>query len=227
MLPTITWGGEQFYDMASIVSRDRYTRPGTDGVAIHHTVGQTEFPDKNANGTSLDEQIAHVKAINQYHIAQEYGGFGYNAIVFVDGTVMTIGQGAGARAHVAHQNHHLFGIALAGTFTNKEPSLGHILGTARVLAAVQRNYGVSVTKGHNDWVAPEHRPQWSTGCPGLARNTIGAMQLSRDAIIRQSKEALDAEVRRVIAAALRNNTERGDLEALAGQIKYLTGGRLC
>lgn len=225
LLPTITWGGQEFYNIAGIVTADRYTRPGTDGVAYHHTVAQTEFPDKNMNGTSLDEQIEHVKNINQYHIQQNYGGFGYNAIVFRDGTAMTVGNGSGARAHVANHNDHLFGVVLAGDFSTREVPIGCILGVARVLAAAVATYGPDSVKGHRQWVTD---PTWATSCPGdQGIASIGRALMARDAIIRKSNEAADIEVRRIIANALRKATEAGDLVTLAGQIKFISGGRLC
>lgn len=228
MLPKITWGGEEFYDISGIVQPNRYTRPGTDGIAIHHTVGQTEFPDRNANGTNLDEMIAHVKAIDAYHVQQGYGGFGYNAIVFRDGTCMTVKQGEGARAHVAHQNDHLFGIAVAGTFTDQNVPLGAVLGVGRILAAIERNYGATVTKGHKSWVRPEHMAQWATACPGVkGEQYIGQMVLVKGAILAKANEALDQEVKRQITQALAENWSKANLDGLAAQIRWLTGGRLC
>lgn len=229
MLPKIVWGGEEFYDISSIVTVDRFTRPGTDGIAFHHTVGQTEFPDKNMNGTSLDEMIEHVKAINAYHIAQNYGGFGYNAIVFRDGTVMTVGKASGGRAHVANENGHLAGVAAAGDFSTIEPPIGIKLGTARFFAACQREYGADPVKGHRDWVTPASLAQgWGTSCPGNAgKLAIGSILMARDAILRKDQEAIEQEIRAAITRALLPATLNADLETLAGQIRFLTGGRLC
>lgn len=228
LLPVITWGGEQFYDCSGIVTPDRYTRPGTDGLAIHHTVAQTEFPDKNANGTSLDEMVAHIKAIDAYHVSKGYDGFGYNAIVFRDGTVCTVGPSAGGRAHVAFENNHLAGLAMAGTFSDEEVPLGMLLGGGRWLAACYRMYGATVVKGHRDWVAPEHQPTWSTACPGdSGASFIGKMTMVRDAILAKSDEAIQIEIRRKIAEALLPNTLTANLQGLAGQIRYLTGGQYC
>lgn len=225
LLPEITWGGERFYNIASIVTPNRYTRPGTDGIAVHHTVGQTEFPDKNANGTSLDEQIAHVKAINAYHVQLGYDGFGYNAIVFRDGTCMTVGQCEGARAHVANHNNHLLGIAIAGTFTDTDVPLGASLGVGRILAAAQRNYGASIVKGHRQWVTD---PAWATACPGdRGINFLGQMITIRDAILAGSQAAIEAEIKRKMAEVLRENAANANLEGLAAQIKFLSKGQFC
>lgn len=228
LLPTITFGGQQFYDISGIVRPDRATRPLTDGIALHHSVGQTEFPDLNANGTSLDEQIAHVKAIDAFHVQQGYGGFGYTSIGFRDGTVMTVGKCAGQRAHVANQNHRLAGHCMAGTFTDKEVPVGMFLGAARVCAALEKEYGVTELRGHQKWVAPQDLPQWATACPGSkGLQSVGNVTLAKLAILRSETAALDAIVRANIANAIRPAAEAGDLTVLANQIKYITGGRLC
>lgn len=231
LLPTITWGKQEFYDISGIVRLDSAmggTRPATDGIAIHHTVGQTEFPDRNANGTSLDEMIAHIKAIDSYHIQQGYGGFGYNSIGFRDGTVCVVGKGAGKRAHVAHENWHLFGHAVAGTFSTTPMSVGHYLGAARVCAAVESEYGTNIIKGHRQWVAPQHLAQWSTACPGDAGLlSIGNIILAKNALLSKQNEALEAVIREKIVLAIKDAAASGDLRTLAAQIKYITGGSLC
>jgi len=231
MLPKITWGGQEFYDISSIVRPDSAmggTRPGTDGVAVHHSVGQTEFPDRNANGTSLDEMIAHIKAIDNYHVQQGYGGFGYNAISFRDGTVGVVGQAAGTRAHVAHQNYHLIGIVMAGDFSERDVPMGCVLGVGRFLAAVEKVYGAKNTKPHRDWVLPQHKPQWSTSCCGdKGVQFIGQMIMVKNAIQQGEQEAIAAEVRRKITEVLAPTLVKGDLKTLAGQIRWLTGGQLC
>lgn len=231
MLPTITWGGQEFYDISGIVRSDASmggTRPATDGLAIHHSVAQTEFPDKNANGSSLDEMIAHVKAIDAYHVQQGYGGFGYTSIGFRDGTVMTVGRSAGKRAHVAHENWHLAGHVMAGDFSTREVPIGCMLGAARVAAAVQKEYGASAVKGHNDWVAPANRPAWSTACPGaMGFAIIDDIIVARNAIMSKQEEALALAIRQKIAAAIMPNVAKGDITAVAAQIRWLTGGKLC
>lgn len=228
LLPTITWGGQEFYDISGIVQPNRDTRPGTDGIAVHNTVGQTEFPDTNANGTALDEQIEHVKAIDRYHIAQGYGGFGYNAISFRDGTVMTVGKAEGVRAHVAYENYHLAGIAMAGDFSTEPVPIGCILGVARFLLAMQKDYGVNTVKGHREWVQPAHLPQWATACPGDSGvSYIGQMVMAREALNGPSPEELAREVRRRMTEAILPNVLNANLEGLAAQVKYLSGGQWC
>lgn len=217
-LPTVTFGGQEFLDISGIVSPNRYTRLGTDGAAVHHTVAQQHFE-------TLDQKIEHVKAINQYHLDQGYGGFGYNAIAFDDGTVMTVGNASGARAHVANENNHLVGIAMAGTFSSVSVPLGLRLGVGRFLAAVQKDYGTTEVRGHRQWVTD---PAWATECPGdKGVEAIGSMTMVRDAIAANNQKALDEAVRQRISAAILPNAQAADLVALAGQIRFLTGGRLC
>lgn len=231
LLPTITWGGQEFYDISGIVRLDTAmggTRPTTDGVAIHHSVGQTEFPDTNANGTSLDEMIAHIKAIDAFHVQQGYGGFGYNAIAFRDGTVCTVGKAAGQRAHVAFENWHLAGICGAGDFSTRAMPVGMYLGMARFCVAMEKEYGVRTVKGHTQWVNLAAHPTWGTACPGQAGLlSIGNILLAKAAIIAEQNEALDAAVRQKIAEALREAASKGDINTLAAQIKFITGGRVC
>jgi hypothetical protein len=228
LLPEITFGGEVFYDISGIVTADRFPRPGTDGIAIHHSVGQTEFPDRNANGTSLDEQIAHVVSVNQFHVDKGYGGFGYNAIAFRDGTVFTVGNALGARAHVAWENTHLAGICMAGTFTDEDVPLGLILGVGRFLAACSRMYGHTAIKGHRDWVDDSRKPQWATACPGdKGVEFIGKMVMTRDALLAGSSAAIETEIKRKIGEALSENARTANLEGLAAQIKFLSGGKWC
>lgn len=230
-LPTIVVGGQEFYDISGIVKSDASmggTRPTTDGIAIHHTVGQTEFPDRNANGTTLDEIVAHIKAIDEFHVQQGYGGFGYNGIVFRDGTACLVGRAMGKRAHVAYENWHLAGFAMAGNFEDNEVPLGITLGMARILAAMEKEIGTTMVKDHNSWVAPEHRPQWSTACCGrYGRLAIPAMLLAKNAIIRQDQAALEAAIREKITRALMPHVMNADLEAIANSVRWITGGKLC
>lgn len=231
MLPTITWGGQEFYDISGVVTSDAQMggiRPTTDGIAGHHSVSQTEFPDRNMNGTSLDEIVQHLKNIDAFHVQQGYGGFGYNGAIARDGTVLTVGKAAGKRAHVAHENWHLAGFVWLGNFETNQVPVGITLGMGRILAAMEKEYGVVHFQGHNEWVQPQNRPQWSTACCGrFGRQAIPQMFLVKEAINANLSKVLDGEVRRKIAEALRENADKGDVEALANQIKYITGGRLC
>lgn len=231
LLPTITFGGQEFYDISGIVRSDASmggTRPTTDGFAIHHSVGQTEFPDTNMNGTSLDEQIAHIKAIDNYHVQQGYGGFGYNAIGFRDGTVFTVGNCSGKRAHVAFENWHLGGFCMAGTFTDKDVPIGLQLGGGRWLYAMEKVYGPHPAKGHQDWVNLAAHPTWATACPGAkGKAFIGKMVLVKAALLANEGAALEAEVKRKMAEVLVPSAQAANLELLAAQVRFLSKGQFC
>lgn len=160
--------GEEFIDIGGIVQADPALRARTDGLAIHHSVGQTHFTDKNFNGTTEDEEVAHIIAIRDYTAAKWGVGFAYNGCVFASGRVYVVRHGLGIRAHVAFQNHRLEGLCMIGTYNTQRPSDALIAGAGRWVKAKHSIYGEIPVKPHRDWVAPEHKPQWSTACCGDA-----------------------------------------------------------
>jgi len=224
MLPTIRIGNQDFIDMTLIITPNRAQRVRTIGFSWNHSVGQTEFPDRNANGTTMDEEIAHIKAINDYHIRQNYGGFGYTAIGFTSGRVYAAGDGLGQRAHVAYRNHELEGFCLAGTFTTADVPLGLVLGAGRWLYAKRQQYGDLPSKGHGQWAVPG----WETSCPGEGGlRAIPNIIRVADQLARGEADKVAAEAQQAIANALIPAAKRGDFETLAAQIAWLTGRRLC
>lgn len=228
MLPTITIGGEQFYDMSSIVQPDRGQRPETAGISVNHTVGQTEFPDRNANGTNMDEEIAHIKAIDAYHVRTWGTGFGYNGIIFRSGRVYVVGKMRGIRTHIAHQNHRLGGFALAGDFSTQAPGVGQVLGSGRLLRGVFHEFGLKLVKGHGEWVLPEHRAQWATACPGEGgRRAIPDMLAVATELEKNAAELVKRRATEAIERALLPAIRAGNFDTLAHQIAWLTDRRLC
>jgi hypothetical protein len=225
MLPVIQVGGMDFYDISGIVTPDTASRIETIGLALHHTVGQTEFVDKNANGTTMDEEIAHIKAINSYHISVGYGGFGYNGIGFMSGRAYVVGPGRGQRAHVRWRNHQLEGFALAGTFTDRVPPLGCQLAAGRWTLAKFKQHGrLLELKGHNAWALASDPSQ----CPGAGgRSIIHAILRVAEALQNEENELLETAIRRVIENALAPTVREGDLKKLAHQVAWITGGELC
>lgn len=157
--PRVSVGGELFFDIASLVTPNRYERPLTDGYAIHHTVGAQNFP-------TMQAELDHIEAINQQHIDAGYGGFGYNAIAFGSGRVYTVGDGGGGRAHVAFENGHLEGIAMAGNFQDNPVPFGLRLDVGRWLLAKFRQRGLHSVKPHREWVNTLLHPEWATACCG-------------------------------------------------------------
>lgn len=213
-------GGYHFDDISGIIPLMSRLRPRTDGLVLHHTVGQTQFPDANMNGSSQDEELAHIKAIDTYHVSQSYGGFGYNAIVFMSGRVWVVGKCADWRAHTRGENDHLAGLAMAGDFSVWKPPLGVILGAAQWVHAMFREYGYMPVYGH--------RYFGGTACPGDGGmcgkdDVLEAVQ----ALEAGRQEELAGRVRLAIAQALAPSAQRADLERLAAQIAWLTGDRLC
>lgn len=223
MLPTIKIGNEEFHDISGIVTANRYVRPTTDGIAIHHTVGQTAFPDKNFNGTTMDEEIAHIVAINEYHITKGYGGFGYNGIAFESGRCYVVGQMNGARAHVANHNNHLLGLVAAGTFTDNAMPMGLFLALARMVKAAWVVYGQVLVGGHMEFVTD---PAWATSCPGNGgmRSKLDIVRAARVLLVPPSDPE---QAKAAIKAALLEAYNNADLPRLAAQIAYITGGKFC
>ena len=221
-MKTIAIAGETFWDISDLVSPDRYVRPTTRALVLHHTVGQTVAEDRNRSGTYRDEQIAHIQAIESFHRQKGYGGFGYQAIAFLTGDVYVVGPGDGARAHVAGQNAYYEGIALAGDWSQGPLPLGLVLGVARWVYAKWRQRGFLPVLGHREV------PEQETSCPG--DGTLRARpQLLRtvEAYAEGRRQELEEQVRKALAAALGPTALRGDLEELARQLSWLTGGRLC
>lgn len=152
---TIVVGGQEFYDISAIVGPDRYHRSRTVALVIHHTVGPSSF-------ASMEDELAHIRAIDAQHRANGWGGFGYQGIVFPSGRVYVVGRGHGARAHVADRNHELEGLAMAGDFSTAAPPLGIILGAGRWVFAKFKQRGFLSVMGHRQ-AALASDP---TACPG-------------------------------------------------------------
>ena len=233
--PTITLGGELFFNISHLVTVGNGTRTLTDGIAVHHSVGQTEFKDTNFNGTSMDEEIAHITAIDNYHTQQGYGGFGYNAIAFASGRVYVVGDCSGKRAHVAYENGHLVGICMAGTFSDVMPPLGIILGVGRWIKAMWELFPTNppqLVLGHREWVKPEHAAKWSTSCPGDEglKAVHGAIIKTAIALREQPEHEAHEQtllVKAKIKAALEPAFKEADLKTLQAQINYLLGTKTC
>lgn len=228
MLPTIRIGPEEFYDISGIVGPGRGLRPETVGISVNHTVGQTEFPDRNMNGTNMDEEIAHIQAIDAYHLRTWGEPFGYNGIIFRSGRVYVVGKMLGVRTHIAHQNHRLGGFALAGDFSSQPPGVGQVLGGGRLLRGLFHQHGLKPVRGHGEWVLPEHRAQWATSCPGEGgRRSIPDMLAVARELEANHAELIKRRATEAIERALLPNIRAGDFGKLADQIAWLTDGARC
>lgn len=138
-----------------VTHSDSYKTLNPIGIAIHHTASRGN-PDM-----SEDNERSVIRAIDAYHLAQGYGGFGYHAIVFQSGRSYICGDPEKSRAHVAHRNHELIGIAAHGDFTSEKP-------TPRLLQALTTTIreldpdGSLTIDGHTQWALPGN----GTLCPG-------------------------------------------------------------
>lgn len=197
MLPKIAIGGDIFWDMSPIISPDRYQRYDTIGIALHHSVGAADFPDRNWNGTTMDEEIEHIRAIEAQHLAQDFGGFGYNAIAFASGRVYVAGRCMGARAHVAGRNGELEGICMAGDYRTLRPAQALIAAVARYYRARVNVLGVKPIEGHRDWALPGNE----TTCPGDAglNAVIGAIYAHT---VAQEVGMTEQEIREIVDLAI-------------------------
>ena len=225
-LPRIIVGGEEFIDCSSIVQADFAPRARTVGVAIHHSVGASDFPDRNFNGTSEDEEIDHVLALEAFGRQKWGSGLPYPAVIFQSARVYIVGQGGGQRAHVAKRNHELGGAVMAGTFTNanQRPTIGHIIGGGRFVKAMRALHGRIPVDGHRHWAPAD----WPTACPGEGGMwAVTEIVRFADAMERGEQTQIGEKARRVIAAALAPTALEGDIEKLAGQIAWITGGKVC
>ena len=165
-LPTISFGGDSFFDISALVGADFEQRVATVGIAIHHSVTGDAQTDANQDGTTEDEEIALIEAINRYHRdVNGWGcGFGYNAAVAQSGRVYVVGPCLGRRAHVASRNHELMGIVLLGDYSSASPTPEAINGMGRLVTAMEAmlGSGVLTVRGHRDWATAAS----PTSCPG-------------------------------------------------------------
>lgn len=124
------------------------------GFAVHHTVGV------NYIQSEADER-ATIRTIDQQHVAQDFGGFGYHYIVFPSGRAYKCGEGQ--RAHVKGRNHQLRGIAMSGTFTSQQPTEAAYNGLREILLKERETFykGYEI-RGHREWALPGE----GTECPG-------------------------------------------------------------
>ena len=172
--PTITIGRQTFFNISHIVTPNTAARVRTIGFANHHSVTRQRY-------ASMVEEVQHIKAINDYHIAQGYGGFGYNGCVFESGRVYVVGDGSGQRAHVAYRNHELEGLCWIGDYSTASPPLGIILGAARWHVAKFRQHGLVPVRAHGDWAVRG----WESACNGReGRLTIPVVMTAAVAIVK-------------------------------------------
>ncbi len=125
-----------------------------DAIAIHHTVTFYLSPD----ATESDE-FNQILLINKYHKSKGFGGFGYHFIAFPSGRGYYVVPLTQWGAHVDLENGHLYGIAVAGDFSDTVPGL---LQRGAVASAIQFIYAFLRRRTP---IRP-HRAWGWTSCPG-------------------------------------------------------------
>ncbi len=165
------------------------------GIAIHHTVGN------NAVQSEAEER-ATIRAIDQQHVAQDFGGFGYHGIVFPSGRAYFCGSGQ--RAHVKGRNHELRGWVFSGTFTNEQPTVAAFEGMKEALLAERRQFGPVPIMGHREWALPGE----GTACPGIIVPRDWEAFLQEDSMTTD-----DTQIKALVALAhfIRNGWNLADL----------------
>lgn len=133
------------------------------GIALHHTV-TTISP-----AATPAQEEAHARAIDRYHVDQGWGGIGYHYLVFPSGRAYRVGWGQ--RAHVAHRNHELVGIAWVGNLSERVPSDIEIAGAKEAILDAWKRVGTVPLKGHREWAVEG----WATSCPGRGIEAIGRL----------------------------------------------------
>lgn len=124
-------------------------------IAVHHWTGWTPPETWTA-----DEEIAYILRIDQYHrTGRGLDGIGYQLAPFPSGRVYVVSRLDRYGAHVGHENAHLIGIGLPGTFHIKTPAPKHLEATARAVGYIYDYLGRDVpTRPHLAW--------GGTNCPG-------------------------------------------------------------
>ena len=162
-LPEVWIGGREFIDISGIVGPDRYQRPRTDALLVHHAgAGSAIDADLNFNGTTEDEEIAWIRSVNAYHANLGWGGFGYQAVSFPSTRVYTVGRCLGARAHIASQNDRYAGIVMPGDWSTSRPPQGVVDGLRRWASSMRVELGALPIGGHRDYALLSD----PTSCPG-------------------------------------------------------------
>lgn len=152
------------------------------GVAIHHSVTWYDMGDMSK--ASPEQERAHIRAIDAYHVQEGYGGFGYHYAVFPSGRLYQCGDvisdngSFAARAHISGNNNKLVGVVFIGRFDAGFQTPTDAAKMAAVSACTlildqmlqaKSRSGEWKIQGHGDW-AVELNNDDPTGCPGNLEN---------------------------------------------------------
>lgn len=126
----------------------------------HHTVSNIDW--NTAVNATVDQEVAHLLAIDRMHLAWGLNGFGYHNAAFASGRAYHVGSYDKARAHVASgQNSYSIGTVLIGNFTLALPSEGHMAAAQECKRDIERFYGRDL-----DGLPHLLVPGQNTVCPG-------------------------------------------------------------
>lgn len=139
VIPRSVWGG-------SDRTGGRKVDWGRETEAIlHHTVGPFL--------TGVEAERRYMRQIERQHQAQGWATIGYHFVVFPSGRVYRGRRPETGGAHCPGKN-HLPGIALAGNFVSKKPTLQQVDAVRRLQKMLKKpNLGM-------------HREYYATACPG-------------------------------------------------------------
>jgi hypothetical protein len=191
--------------MTGAAGRFKTQREGLIGIAVHHSVSGDYL---TASASQADE-VAHLQAIDRYHVGRDFGGIGYHLAAFASGRLYLLGDLDGARAHVAGRNQELLGIVAIGTFTERLPGDREIAALREGIRHVREFAGRPLpAKGHGAWALPGE----GTACPGkladvgwdgeLAATGAGAMhRFNAIATSLEGRTFADGATEGILAAA--------------------------
>ncbi len=170
-------------------TRDCYSPQAPSMITIHHT----ETPSNDAMSTA-----ARLRQIQNYHIdVRGFCDIGYHFLVGQDGQVYQGRPENVVGAHAGGHNQDNVGIAFVGTFNDAAPSDAMMSAAARIMGALARGYGISLSRT----TVKGHRELGNTDCPG---------------------DALDARLDELVAAAA--DAAAGDAGAGGGAGAGAGGG---
>ena len=126
------------------------------GLALHHTAST------NRPWTAAQER-AHIRAIDQQHRNNDWGGIGYSALIFPSGRTYTFGPLTQQRAGIYGLNHKLLSFALVGNFQTRLPTRKQWRAATHLVLYYYQLLGRTLpVQGHRDWALAGH----GTACPG-------------------------------------------------------------
>jgi len=137
-------------------------------IAIHHTA-VSPFSDANhvalvfpAAQMSDEDELNHIRVIHLYHKSKGFGGFAYHFIAFPSGRVYLVVPLNQWGSHVFAENDHLYGIVVAGDFTDAIPDIPQQVGVVGAIEHIFAYLGRRVPiRSHWAW--------GGTACPGARR----------------------------------------------------------